>query len=233
MTHKEIVADFAHSLEQFEPIAGQLSNSDLTRIREVVAPLLFQIPYDKMGAVHNLIGLTRPEAEYIARYGPAFLEPARVGAYDISIDNDDPSVIRARTEAAYKAKRADCATHETALRETAQFILAVVDDTWVRELRNTKTLYTNVAPENLLSRLKAGCTGRHALELLALHNEMQRYRLEVESIPEYINMLKDAQKQAGRAGQTIADETLLLFASTVMLTTKRYPRTNYHREDRA
>ena len=54
---------------------------------------------------------------------------------------------------------------------------------------------------------------------------MQRYHLEVQVIPEYINMLKDAQRQAGRAGQIISDETLLLFASTEMLTSERFPRT--------
>ena len=78
MTPEEIVAKFAHSLNQFEPITGQPSDSNLTRIREAVAPLLLQIPYDKMGAIHNLTGLIRPEAEYVARYGAAFPEPARV-----------------------------------------------------------------------------------------------------------------------------------------------------------
>ena len=71
-----------------------------------------------------------------------------------------------------------------------------------------------------------GCTVRHALDLLALHNEMQSYHLEVEGILEYIKMLEDAQRQAGRAGRTITDETLLLFAGTNMLTSKQFPRAN-------
>ena len=125
-------------------------------------------------------------------------------------------------------KRANRATYKIAQQETAQLILAVVDNTWVRELRNTKTLYTNIAPKVLLSNLQAGCTGRHALNLLALHNKMQRYHLEVEGIPEYINMLEDVKKQAGQAGQTISDERILIFASTKMLTTKRFPLTNYN-----
>ena len=53
---------------------------------------------------------------------------------------------------------------------------------------------------------------------------MHRYHLEVESIPKYINMLEGAQRQAGRAGRTIADETLLLFATTAMLTTEIFTR---------
>ena len=62
---------------------------------------------------------------------------------------------------------------------------------------------------------------------------MQRYQLKVEGIPEYINMLEDAQWQAGRAGRTITDETLLLFTSTAMLTSERFPRANDNWEDRA
>ena len=46
-------------------------------------------------------------------------------------------------------------------------------------------------------------------------------------------MIKDAQKQASRAGRTIADETLLLFATTAMLTTERFLCANEDREDRA
>ena len=62
MTPEEIMAKFAHSLEQFEKIAKQSSDSDLTGIRGVVALLLLQIPYDEMEAVHNLIGLIWLEA---------------------------------------------------------------------------------------------------------------------------------------------------------------------------
>ena len=156
-----------------------------------------------------------------------------MGAYDAAIDDYYTAVVRACTEAAHKKKRADCATYKTARRETAKFILAVVKGTWVRELRDTDTIYTDVNLKAFFAHLQAGCTGCHAFNLLAMNNEMQRYHLEVEGIPDYINMPKDAQKQARRAGHTIADETILLFASTEMLTTKRYPRANNNWEDRA
>ena len=55
---------------------------------------------------------------------------------------------------------------------------------------------------------------------------MQRYHLKSEGIPEYNNMLEDAQRQAGRSGRTIANNTLLLFASTDMLTNERFTRAN-------
>ena len=131
MTPKEIMAKFAHSLDNFELIVGQPSDSDITRLQEAVAPLLLQIPYDKTGEVHNLIGLIRPETAYVARYGEAFPELTRFGAYDKTIDDNATAVVRARTEAVHKAKRADTATSKTARQEATQFVLAVVADTWV------------------------------------------------------------------------------------------------------
>ena len=186
MTHNDARGDcekFAHYLDQFKQIAGQLSDSDLTRIREAVALLFLQILYDETVAVHNLIGLISPEAANIAHYGAAFPETARVGAYDPSINNNATAVVRVRTEAVHKAKLTNRVTYETARRETAQFILAVAANTWVQELWYTETIYNEVAQNALLYHLQAGCTGRHTLDLLVLHNEMQRYHFEVEGIP--------------------------------------------------
>ena len=131
MTPKDIVAKFAHSLNNFEPILGQPSDSDLTRLREAVVPLLLHILYNKTGAVHNLIGLILPETAYVSRYGEALPEPTRVGAYDKTIDDNATAIIRALTEAAHKYKCVDSATYKIERRETTQFVLAVVADTWV------------------------------------------------------------------------------------------------------
>ena len=108
------MAKFAHYLDTFEPIDRQPSDANLTRLREAISPLLFQIPYDETGTVHNLIGIIRPEAAYVARYGKAFPRPTRVGAYDNNIDDGATVVVRARSKAAHKAKRTDRATYETA-----------------------------------------------------------------------------------------------------------------------
>ena len=134
MTPKDIVEKFDHSLYNFETINGQPSDSDLTRLREAVNPLLLQIPYDETGAVHNLIGIIRPEAAYVARYSKALPKPKIFGPYDKNTDNDATAVFHARSEAAHKAKRVDHATYKTARQETTQFVLAVVTDNWVQDL---------------------------------------------------------------------------------------------------
>ena len=110
MTPEGIVAKFAHSLDNVELINRQPSDTDLTRLGESVTPLLLQIPYDKTGAVQNLIGLIRPEDAYVARYGKVFPDPTRVVAFNSNTDNDTTVIVRASSEGAHKAKRADRAT---------------------------------------------------------------------------------------------------------------------------
>ena len=156
MTPEEIVAKFLHALNNFEPITGQPFDTDLKRLWGGVAPLLIQIPYDETGGKHNLIGLIRPNLAYVAPYYEAFPEPKRFGAYDPDIYGDATVVVRAWIEAAHKAKRADRATLETTIEETTKFVLAIVTDTWVRELQETYSLYTEVGEEDLFSHLQAG-----------------------------------------------------------------------------
>ena len=105
-----------------------------------------------------MIGIIRAKTAYLKRCGKAFPEPTRIGSYDLEIDDDAMAVVRARLKAAHKARRADRATLDTAQRETTQFVLAVVADTWVRELRDQDTIYTEVDPRDLFTHLQAGCT---------------------------------------------------------------------------
>ena len=77
-----------------------------------------------------------------------------------------------------------------------------------------------------MAHLQTFCVGLHATDVLNLQNETQTYYEEMEGIPTYINMFKDAQKQFNRAGNPITDPTLLLFASNAMLRTDQFPRAN-------
>ena len=84
---EDIVAKFANAIKQFDPIDGQLSDTDLAQIREVLELLLFQIFYDETEGTHNLIGLIRPVAAYTTRNGAEFAVPERVVAYNATIDD--------------------------------------------------------------------------------------------------------------------------------------------------
>ena len=51
---------------------------------------------------------------------------------------------------------------------------------------------------------------------------MMGYYAEAEGIPEYINMLEDAQRKANRAKMSIADVQLVAIASTAVLASQDY-----------
>ena len=78
----------------------------------------------------------------------------------------------------------------------------------------------------MISHIQATCGGIHALNVLALQNEMQRYHLNSNGILEYINEPEDDQAKIKRANRSITDTTLVIIAINVMLSTKKSPRAN-------
>ena len=171
------------------------------------------------------------EDAYKTRYGANLPTPARPAIYDVDIPIYSTNAVQARREAAHTAKKEDYRLFAAAERDSTKFILAVIEDMWVRELRDPEIFYTAVKPRALLVHLQTLCVGLHATDVLNLQNEMQTYHEKMEVIPTYINMLEDAQKQLNRAGNPITDTTLLLFVSNAMLRTDRFPRSNDIWED--
>jgi hypothetical protein len=103
MTPEEITAIFATMATTFPPFTGQPTNDDLTALRNVMYPLLLDIPFDMDGA-HNLIGLIEPTASYTATWGTPFPIPPRPPAYP-AIADDASAVIRTRREAKHPRLR--------------------------------------------------------------------------------------------------------------------------------
>ena len=166
------------------------------------------------------------EDAYRAGHGANFPTPSRPAIYDVNIPIDASNAVRFRREATHTSKKEDYQLFAAAERESSKFILAVVKDTWVRELRDPDIFYTAVKPRELLKHLQAMCVGLHATDVMNLQNEIQTYHEDMEGIPAYINKLEDAQKQSNRAGNPITDPTLLLFAANAMLRTDRFPQSN-------
>ena len=94
----------------------------------------------------------------------------------------------------WKVKRTDYDVYNTAIRCTQNFIIVVVEDTWIRELRDPISRYNDVAPRAIMLHLTTTYVGIHTLDVLTLKNAMQQYHTEYEIIPTYINALEDAQK---------------------------------------
>ena len=88
MKPDELLTLFGAQLEVFEPIVGQPTNGDITRLREVITSLLYPIPYDGDDQKHNLLGIIMSDAAYTARYTTTFPPPDHVNHYDSTIADD-------------------------------------------------------------------------------------------------------------------------------------------------
>ena len=224
MTPEEITSLFATAAATFQPIVGQPSDDDLTALQDVLYPRLLEIPYDDQpGGTHNLIGLIEPTPTYQHRWGAPFPIPVRPPAYP-AIPNDATAVVRARSEAEHAILVKDFAAYEAAERAVAKFIRDVVDEIWYRDLRHARSYYTNVMAKQLMEHLDANCGGLHPSELVSLPTEMMGYYADAEGIPEYINMLEEAQRKLARANLPMADDQLLAIASTAVLAANHFPR---------
>ena len=175
----------------------------------------------------NLVGLIMDEDAHKAYHGSNFPTPSRPAIYNGNIPTDASNSVRVRCKASQTTKKEDYRLFAAAEHDSKKFILAVVEDMWVRELCDPDIFYTSVNPRDLLKHLQAMCVGLYATDVLNLQNDMQTYHEDMEGITKYINKLEDAHKQSTRAGNLITEPTLLLFAANAMLRTDRFPRSNY------
>jgi len=217
MKPDEIATQFAEATLSFNQIIGQPADSDIVRIFEAMAQILLPVPYDEAHASHNLIGLLYSETEYTAEYVDPFVTPTKPGIYDTDIPADASDVLRARMEAIHKAVRRDYGLYEAAERGARQFIIDVVEETYIRYLKHSRLFYTRVKPIDFLNHLQATCGGLHAIDMLALQSTMQTAHKECDGIPEYIHTLEDAQAKAARAKVPITDTMLMIIATNAML----------------
>ena len=96
-----------------------------------------------------------------------------------------------------------------------------------RQILHVKS-YMDIEPWALITHLQRHATGRYAFDVLALMDQIRQYHLEYEGVPEYINALEDAQKMKAVLDKSneIADDTLLLIASTSILKSHQFSQAN-------
>ena len=174
MKKEETQALFSDAQAVFEPISGQPSDADLTRLRDTIASILYPILYNEELEVHNLVGVILTTAEYTTKYGVTFPTPKRPEIYNATITKDTVPFERTKKEITWKVKRADYDVYDTAIRCARNFIIAVVEDTWIRKLRDPISRYNDASPRAIMLHLTTTCVGIHALDVLTLQNAMQK-----------------------------------------------------------
>ena len=91
--------------------------------------------YDELTLTHNLPGIILPSERYEQIYKKgAYLIPPVITLYDENIEKDATRIEVHRDEGKHEARRNNRQLCETVDNTCQSFIMAVVDETWYKEL---------------------------------------------------------------------------------------------------
>ena len=127
-----------------------------------------------------------------------------------------------RAEGNHKARRNDRQLYETADNACQNFIMAVVEETWYKELEDPDTFYTKAAALKLLEHLTVFCLGLHTFDAVDIPQVMKTLFRNAEGKPQLINVMEAAQHKCKRAKIVINDEYLHAVALKSILQSGEY-----------
>ena len=209
--------------EGFTAIVDRPTDNDLIEIRQLLLTILIKTKYDELTLPHNLLGviLTSERYNHIHKKG-AYLIPPVITLYDGMIDKDTTRTEVHQAEGKHEAQRNERQFYETADNAFRNFIMAVVDDTWYKELEDPDTSYTNVTALKLLDHLTEFCSGLHTIDTVDIPQAMKTLFRNAEGIPQFINSMEEAHRKSKRVKLVISDKYMHAVALKSLLQSGEY-----------
>ena len=171
-----------------------------------------------------MVGVVTTDKDYLATTGQAatFAVPAILSVYDDTITANATITPCRRFEAARASNINYRDLYEVANAGCQYFILASMDEVWYRELRDSRTIYSQVTAKKFLAHLRNVCTGLHEIKAITNLPLMMWVYKDVDSIPDYINVLKNSSHRSARATMTIINKQVIAIASRIVLAIGNY-----------
>ena len=150
--------------EGFTAVVDHPKHNDIIEIRQVLLHVLMKTKYDKLVLTHNLLGVILPSerCEQIYKIGAYLIPPVIALYYDTIVKDATRTEVR-QAEGKHEARQNKRQFYETADNTCRKFIIAIVDETWYKELEYPDTFYTNVTALKLLGHLTKFCSGLHTV----------------------------------------------------------------------
>jgi hypothetical protein len=193
----------------------------------VLYPLLHNLKYNEFIVAvvinHNLIGLLQLVAIYTAARGWPFARAANPGPYDLTIPDAATPVVHNRMEAAHMVLVKDFNTFEATEDGIKAFIMANIDETWIKPLRDPTSYYNNVTAYTMLEFLRTNSGGLHDVDLATLPSDMLHYYAITEGMPKFILALEYSREKLDCGGVPMSDATLLATAHLQVMGSQHYP----------
>ncbi len=131
--------------------------------------ILLKATYNRVNGLHNLWGHVASADCYLHHYGAPFVRPATLPAcYDPAINAEASCVNHVCAKTAWTALLQDYKAYKAAEGALKVFIKAVVNDTWICNLRNPKTFYSNLTALAIFNYPRKRSGGLHALDMVSL-----------------------------------------------------------------
>ena len=104
------------------------------------------------------------------------------------------------------------------------YLLRLVDPTWLRTLKNETTLFTRVTPIEMLADITKASGGLERVNTVDLLVSLTQLWEQNPRVPEYLNGLRDGQKNSKRSGLPFSDNLLSAIASSSLLKANSFPK---------
>ena len=225
-SHTDVVAAFAAALVDFTVNHDRPDDAYVQQVFDTIANTLYSLTYNTVEGVHNLMGIIKDTAAYKTKYTVAFVHPTRPKAFDNAIDtNEAVSLASRKAETIHRAKLADWATYHAATTESNKFCVAVIGRTLISSLsKGIPIHFAESTTREILDAARKACTGLHVIDLLDLQDKMQDMHLTTDTIADYIEALKDAQRKAKQANNPVSNEYLVMVATQSMMGSQQFPQ---------
>jgi hypothetical protein len=155
---------------------------------------------------------------------PLYAQPLSA-CYDPAINAEASCIDRVCAKTAWAALLQDYKAYKATEHGIKVIIKAIVNNTWICNLCNPKTFYSNVTALAIFNHLCECFGGLQVLDMVLLTIQMSKNYKVMPDIPEYILLLEDAQCKAARACPPITNQTLTVLASTALLAADTFPCT--------
>ena len=126
--------------EGFTAIVDRPTDNDLIEIRQLLVPVLMRTKYNKLTLTRNISGVILPSDcyQHIYKKG-AYLIPPVINLYNETIEEDSTIIEIHRAEVKHEARRNNRQLYKTNYNACRNFIMAVADETWYKELKDPDT----------------------------------------------------------------------------------------------
>ena len=205
---EEVTLAFKEASDNFTTVVGKPDDNNLTGMLHVlISTLMHVVKYDTTATVNMIFGIVASDEDCLATTGQTatFVIPAVLSIYDDLIPANDTAATCRKTKAARAEQIDDCDLYDAVDAGCRTFVLAAVEGVWYRKLCNLRTIYSHVTAKRLMAHIRDVCTGLHEIDAITILSSMMTMYKEVDSIPEYINVLEDARKRAARGTRRPSD----------------------------